>query len=58
MNESRTIFLIFGILTEFMEVWTEKYRPKSLKDVIGQEKIVKRLILGGPIIIYPRDLLS
>lgn len=24
-------------------IWTEKYRPKSFKDVIGQEKIVARL---------------
>lgn len=30
-----------------MEVWTEKYRPRHLKDVIGQEKIVKRLIAFG-----------
>lgn len=26
-----------------MEIWTEKYRPKSLKEVIGQENMVKRL---------------
>jgi len=26
------------------EIWTEKYRPKRLKDVIGQEHIIKRLI--------------
>lgn len=26
-----------------MQVWTEKYRPKRLKSVVGQEGIVKRL---------------
>ncbi len=26
------------------EIWTEKYRPKRLEDVIGQQQIVKRLI--------------
>jgi replication factor C small subunit len=26
-----------------MNIWTEKYRPKHLKDVIGQENIIKRL---------------
>ncbi len=26
-----------------MDIWTEKYRPKSLNEVIGQENIVKRL---------------
>ncbi len=26
------------------EIWTEKYRPKKLKDVIGHEHIIKRLI--------------
>jgi replication factor C small subunit len=26
------------------EIWTEKYRPKRLEDVIGQHQIVKRLI--------------
>lgn len=26
------------------EIWTEKYRPKRLKDVIGQDNITKRLI--------------
>ncbi len=26
-----------------MEVWTEKYRPKSLKDIIGQKSIVERV---------------
>lgn len=26
-----------------MEIWTEKYRPKKLKDMIGQDKITKRL---------------
>ncbi|MDD2679131.1 MAG: AAA family ATPase, partial [Candidatus Nanoarchaeia archaeon] len=26
-----------------MEIWTEKYRPKHLRDVIGQENIIKRL---------------
>ncbi len=26
------------------EIWTEKYRPKRLRDVIGQENITKRLI--------------
>jgi len=27
-----------------MQVWTEKYRPNSLKEVIGQKQIVKRLV--------------
>ncbi|VVB74543.1 Replication factor C small subunit [Candidatus Tiddalikarchaeum anstoanum] len=27
-----------------MDVWTEKYRPRSLKDVVGQQSIIKRLI--------------
>ena len=27
-----------------LEIWTEKYRPKTLKDVIGQEKIIQTLI--------------
>ncbi len=27
-----------------MQIWTEKYRPKYLKDVIGQKKIVKKLM--------------
>jgi replication factor C small subunit len=26
------------------EIWTEKYRPKRLEDVIGQQQIVRRLI--------------
>lgn len=26
-----------------MQVWTEKYRPTTLKDVVGQESIIKRL---------------
>lgn len=26
------------------EIWTEKYRPKRLKDVIGQDNITKRLV--------------
>jgi replication factor C small subunit len=26
------------------EIWTEKYRPKSLEDAIGQQQIVRRLI--------------
>lgn len=26
------------------EIWTEKYRPKKLKDIIGQDEIIKRLI--------------
>ncbi len=27
-----------------MQVWTEKYRPKTLKDVVDQKHIIKRLI--------------
>src|SRR3972149_1908054 len=26
------------------EIWTEKYRPKLLKDVVGQENITKALV--------------
>lgn len=26
-----------------MEIWTEKYRPKKLDEVVGQEKLTKRL---------------
>lgn len=26
------------------EIWTEKYRPKRLKDIVGQHDIIKRLI--------------
>ncbi|HDD05185.1 MAG TPA: replication factor C small subunit, partial [Candidatus Aenigmarchaeota archaeon] len=26
-----------------MEIWTEKYRPKTLDEVVGQEKVVEKL---------------
>lgn len=27
-----------------LEIWTEKYRPKTLREVVGHENIIKRLI--------------
>jgi len=30
-------------MPEIQEIWTEKYRPRFLMDVIGQENVVKRL---------------